>query len=166
MSTDAPLIVVADSSAVVSLSLIEQLDILTVLFDDIAIPLAVWQELVEVGQLKNLPSLRTFFKDKVKKLQQANYLFPFVDYGESEAILLYKEIQAAYLIIDHKHAREVAEELGITCIGTLGILYRAKEKGLIQELRPLFLQLLKHERYYAKPPLNHLLKKANEALIL
>jgi predicted nucleic acid-binding protein len=86
--------------------------------------------------------------------------------GESEAILLYKEIQATYLIIDDKHAREIAEELGITCIGTLGILYRAKEKGLIQELRPLFLQLLTHDRYYAQPLLNHLLKKANEALIL
>ncbi len=55
-----------------------------------------------------------------------------IDRGESEAILLHKELKADYLLIDDKKARQKAESLGINCIGTLGVLYLAHKKNLIK----------------------------------
>ena len=100
-------------------------------------------------------------QDKLFQFSQ----FPLVDYGESEAILLCKETNSDYLIIDDKRAREVAEEIGIECIGTIGILFRAKGKGFIKELRPLFLEFIENDRYYSKLILNEILKKAKEQKI-
>ena len=39
----------------------------------------------------------------------------------------------------NKKARTIAENLGIKCIGTIGLLSAAKDKKLISELKPLFL---------------------------
>jgi len=156
------MIVVADSSPIISLAIIEQLDVLTALFDEVYIPRAVWEELIEVKTTETTPKIQAFFSKRVKTLHSANTLFPFVDYGESEAILLCQELQADYLIADDKKAREIAEALGVACIGTIGVLYRAKEKGLLEALRPLFLKLLTHKRYYTKAVLNQVLCKAQE----
>ena len=85
-----------------------------------------------------------------------------MDYGESESVILYKELNADFLLIDDKKARSIAENFNIKCIGTLGILSTAKSKGIIQELRPLFEVLLKNGRYYSINLLNMLLEKHNE----
>lgn len=67
---------------------------------------------------------------------------------------MYKEIKADYLVIDHKKARDIAESWQVKCIGTIGILYRTKQKRIIQELRPLFLHLIQNKRYYSRKVLN------------
>ena len=66
------------------------------------------------------------------------------------------------LLLDDKKAREKAELFEIRCIGTLGVLYLARQKGLIQELRPVFQTLLNHHRYYAKTYVNFFLRQAGE----
>lgn len=65
-----------------------------------------------------------------------------MDYGESESVLLYQELNADYLLVDDKKARAIAEHLGIQCIGTIGMLSIAKERGIIRELRPLFISFI------------------------
>lgn len=67
--------------------------------------------------------------------------------------------------MDDKKAREVAELLGIQCTGTLALLYQAKNLQLITDLRPLFLNLLQHKRYYSKKILNALLEDVGEQII-
>ncbi len=69
-----------------------------------------------------------------------------MDYGESESLILYKETQADFILIDDKKARNIAENFGASCIGTLGLLAVAKNKNLIAELRPLFREFLKNKR--------------------
>ncbi len=86
-----------------------------------------------------------------------------MDYGESECVLLYKESEADLLLIDDRKARKIAENFGINCIGTLGILSVARDKNLISELRPLFAMLLSNKRYYSIELLNIILEKHNEA---
>jgi predicted nucleic acid-binding protein len=88
-----------------------------------------------------------------------------MDYGESESVILYKELDADFLLLDDKKARKIAENFDITCIGTLGILSVAKSKELIKDLRPIFLSLLKNNRYYSLKLLNKLLKIHNELAI-
>lgn len=88
-----------------------------------------------------------------------------MDYGESESVILYKEMNAKFLLIDDKKARKIAENFDIECIGTLGILSVAKDKGLIDELRPIFKTFLVNNRYYSIKLLNKLLDKHNELKI-
>jgi len=61
-----------------------------------------------------------------------------MDYGESESVILYKELNADFLLIDDKKARMIAENYNVNCIGTLGLLSIAKDKGLVTDLRSLF----------------------------
>lgn len=69
------------------------------------------------------------------------------------------------MLIDDKKARDIAESFDIKCIGSLGILSAAKSKGYIKELRPIFIEFLRNERYYAVSLLNTILVKHNEEKI-
>jgi predicted nucleic acid-binding protein len=57
--------------------------------------------------------------------------------GEREAIALALEISADELVLDDLAARRLAHSLGISLIGSLGLLLRAKTRGLIPSVRPL-----------------------------
>ncbi len=85
-----------------------------------------------------------------------------MDYGESESVILYEELNADYLLIDDNKARIIAESLNINCIGTLGLLLKAKQKGLINELKPLFNDLLLAGRYFSLKLLNDILQNFGE----
>ena len=91
-----------------------------------------------------------------------NELTFVMDYGESESIILYKELEADFLLIDDKKARSIAENFGINCIGTIGLLPIAKDKGLIESLRPLFEMFLQNHRYYSIELLNSILHQKGE----
>ena len=64
------------------------------------------------------------------------FLDAFADAGETEAMLLYKQLAADKLLIDDKRGRKVAKINQISTIGSLGVLLVAKEKGLIVEVAP------------------------------
>ncbi len=88
-----------------------------------------------------------------------------MDFGESESIILYKELNADFLLIDDKKARTIAENFNINCIGTLGILSAAKTKGLIGDLSPIFKLFMKNNQYYSIKLLNILLSKHGETML-
>lgn len=157
--------IISDTGPILSLVKINQLEVLNSLFQKIFIPEAVWQELIQTDDIKEKEKLEFFFKSKVKKITHINNIIPITDQGELEAIRLYQETGADLLLIDDKRSKKVAQELKIKCIGTLGILYEAKEQGIIKELKPIFLKLLDKGRYYSKTVLNLFLKEANEDLI-
>ncbi len=54
-----------------------------------------------------------------------------LDYGEREAIFLAEELGADAILIDEKDGRREAAKLGFVTIGTLSVLSRATETGLI-----------------------------------
>lgn len=59
-----------------------------------------------------------------------------VDIGEAEAIALASE-KNCLLIADDKQARAAAKRLGINVIGTVGVLVRAKQNGIVAEIKPI-----------------------------
>ena len=165
MSNKKLITIVSDTSPVISLVSIDRLDILEKLFKKIIIPRAVWNEFTAFENEVETDKLKRFFSERVADISQTNNLLPIMDLGESEAIILYNEIKADFLIIDDLKARQIAEELGVNCVGTLGILFKAKEKGLIKELRTLFIKLIENNRYYSKIILNKLLDLSAEKRI-
>ena len=158
-------LVIADSGAIFSLAVIDQLEILNAFFDDISIPNAVWQEITLDRTTDYYARIHNFFRNKIKPIRGLNTLTPLMDYGESECVLLYKESEADFLLIDDRKARAIAENFGINCIGTLGILSVARDKNLIPALKPLFEMLLANKRFYSIRLLNSLLTQHNENMI-
>ncbi len=158
------MIIIADTSPLISLILIARLDILEKLFEEFFIPEAVWQELNNHTDIKSYKNELNFLSERVKQI--SNYHFPIsgIDRGETESIILYKELKADLLLIDDKKARTIAEVLDVNCVGTLAILYKAKQKGHIEKLKPLFELLLKNSRYYSEKLFNFFLETANESL--
>ncbi len=158
-------IVIADSGPIFSLSIIDKLELLDQIFDEIKIPKAVWNEITFDKTTKFHDKIDLFFKSKVIEITGFNELTFVMDYGESESVILYNELNANFLLIDDKKARRIAESLGVTCIGTLGVLSIAKSKNLVNELRPIFKALIENNRYYSIKLLNILLERHNEMKI-
>ncbi len=117
-------IVIADSSSLMALDNIGEIEILQKLYTKVSVTPEVEREYglrlpqwIEVRSA-SAPSLR---RAKIKGL----------DPGEASSIALALESPDSLLIIDEKKGRRVAEQLNIEIIGTVGILIKAKNAGLI-----------------------------------
>jgi uncharacterized protein len=157
-------ILIADTSPVISLLLIQQFGLLEKLFEEVFIPPAVWDELNQRGPHLIYKEEMDFLSGKIIKPEKT-MSFPTIDKGETESIALYIELNATYLLIDDKKGRQVAEENSINCIGTLTVLISAKRKGLISGLKYFFEMLLANKRFYTKETLNQILAAENEPLL-
>jgi predicted nucleic acid-binding protein len=160
------MLVIADTGALISLGHIDKLYLIEELFGEVLIPEIVLEELKSYRHPDFKKSYVDYFSDKVKKISSINYFKSIIDIGESEAMLLYMESDADYLLIDDKNARRVAESLDISCIGSIGVLVEAKNRNLIDKLKPLFEKWLTDNRYFSKQFLNIVLKKSGEGEIL
>lgn len=158
-------IVVADTGVLISLGLIGKVDLIEKIFDELYIAEAVWAELNNYDNPDFSHAQFSGFADKVVSIHSKNYLSVIMDYGESESVILYEELQADFLLIDDSKARTIAETLNVNCIGTLGLLLKAKEQGLIGELKPIFQHLLSGKRFFSKRLLNEILLRINETEI-
>jgi predicted nucleic acid-binding protein len=155
------LLVVADTGPLISLAVINKLDLLDALFEQVVIPEAVWRELEKSIEKLSIPQVRRF-QNNIVPVTHYKKLNPDIDSGEEEAIILFEEIHADQLLIEDKGARHFAEDRGIICTGTLGVLVEAKNENLISDLRPLFYQLRINHRYFALPLVNQILFEHGE----
>ncbi|MCO5241448.1 MAG: DUF3368 domain-containing protein [Chitinophagaceae bacterium] len=64
-----------------------------------------------------------------------------VDKGEASAISLALESENSLLIIDDRKGRRFARQLGLSIIGTIGIIVDAKLAGVIPSVRPLLTKI-------------------------
>jgi uncharacterized protein len=141
-------IVISDTSAITNLAAIQHLQLLPQLYDCIAIPEAVYRELVEIdspvpGSLEVqtaswLNVRQVVNRSVVERLQVEARLDP----GEAEAISLALELDANLLLIDERRGRTEADRLGIKITGLLGVLVEAKRKNLIVAVKPLMNALI------------------------
>ena len=158
-------VVIADTGAIISLIHIGQIDLIEKVFGDFYIAKAVWNELFNYDNPDFDNSVLKVLKSRVKEISSKNYLSIVMDLGESESAILYEELKADYLLIDDNKARLVAESLNINCIGTLGLLLKAKQKGLITDLKPIFEKLIVYGRFFSRKLLNDILIKIGESRI-
>lgn len=71
-----------------------------------------------------------------------------LDPGEAEAIACALEGQARLLLIDERRGRQIAQQLGVTVIGLMGVLLLAKRRGLVSRIRPLLDGLRQHAGFW------------------
>ncbi len=58
-----------------------------------------------------------------------------LEQGEAEAIALANELRADVVLLDELDARRVAKQLGLSVLGTVGVLIWAKRTGKLSNLR-------------------------------
>ncbi|MBW4649873.1 MAG: DUF3368 domain-containing protein [Kastovskya adunca ATA6-11-RM4] len=137
------MIVVSDTSPICYLLLINQIEILQVLYNVVTIPQTVADEL---SASESPPVVKNWMTQPPDWLQiQASETLQSIeleklDPGEREAILLAEQLKADLVILDDKAARQIAVERGLTIIGLLGILKDAARAGLLN-LETTFEQL-------------------------
>ena len=73
------------------------------------------------------------FKQQLLELQ--------LDKGESSAIALALEIPDSIIILDDSKARKIANQLGLTYTGTIGVIVKAKLRGLIPGIKPILAKI-------------------------
>jgi predicted nucleic acid-binding protein len=159
-------LVIADTGALISLGHVGQINLIEKVFGDFYIAQAVWEEIQNYENPEFDDKILMDLKKRIIKIKSKNHLSMIMDYGESESIILYGELQADFLLIDDNKARIVAESLGVNCIGSIGLLIKARQKGFITEIKPIFEKWISKGRYFSKKLLNRILIDIGENSII
>lgn len=148
------MIVISDTTALTNLMKIGQAFLLKSLYGEIIIPIAVETELKRIVQHHQfLKENEWILVEKPRNILAVNLLRASLGEGESEAIILAKERNADFLIMDEMKGRAKAKEMGLKIIGLLGILIEAKQLQLIGEIKPLLDQLRNEAKFFINPTL-------------
>jgi uncharacterized protein len=139
------MIVVADSSPLISLCRIGKLDLLQQVFGKLLIPDAVWRELTDAQPYKagveEISAASWIQRQSIVDLPLVQLLRQDLGAGESEAIVLARECHADVLLMDEQRGRRAAQRLGITCTGLVGVLLEARRLGFVAQPRQVALEL-------------------------
>jgi uncharacterized protein len=166
-------VVVSDASPLICLAAIRHFDLLRLLYGDVLIPEAVWQEITRTPAFAAAASLQVAADARgagwLKVATAANrplvtQIETMLDPGEAEAIALAVERAPSVLLIDERDGRQVARTLGVPLTGTLGILLRAKALGHTPAIKPLLTELIEQHHFRLHPSLvQRVLAEASEA---
>ena len=125
-----PKTILSDTSCLIILSRIQQLDLLQKLFGNIIITKHVAEEYKD-----SLPQwIEVVELDKTKVF---DFLSHQLDIGESSSIAKALEYDDALLIIDEAKGRKISKDFNINIIGTIGIIIKAKKLGYITSARSI-----------------------------
>jgi predicted nucleic acid-binding protein len=126
------MVVVADTSPINYLVLIDQIDLLVRLYTRILIPPAVLAELKHPLAPK---PVRDWADKSPRWLEvlspKTSLILPKLDLGETEAIALATEVHADVVLIDEQAGRQEAVLRGLKVAGTLSVLDEADQAGLV-----------------------------------
>lgn len=131
--------IISDTICFIILSNIGELDLLKKVYGEIITTSVIAEEFGEV-----LPEWVTI-RNVTDKLR-LQILEMQIDKGEASAIALALEIPESILILDDYKARKVAEHLGLSFTGTIGIVIKAKLENIIPSIKP-FLEKIKESNF-------------------
>lgn len=142
------MIAVSNSSPLITLARVGQLEVLRQLFVEIHIAEEVRQEVVVRGAGRpaaHLVGAAEWIKthpaapaDQILRLHPGRAL----GQGELATVLLARSLKADLAIIDERAARRLAKANGLAVIGCVGVLEIGHRRGLVKDLRDTYRQLL------------------------
>jgi predicted nucleic acid-binding protein len=157
------MIIVANTTPIISLASINRLDLLEKLFGKIIIAEAVYNEIKAKPSYAYNEIENTFIDvQKIKGSLYKDFLLTELDSGEAETIILAKELNADFVIIDENLGYKIANNVGLNVIRTLSLLLKAKQKGYINEVKPLIDKMRIQGRWYSDKVYYTFLKQAGE----
>ena len=125
-----PKTIISDTSCFIILSNIGELELLHNVYGEIITTIDIATEFGEI--LPNWVEIK-----KVSDISKQQLLELQIDKGESSAIALALETPESTLILDDIKARKIASKLGLNYTGTIGVIIKAKLKGIIPSIKPL-----------------------------
>lgn len=146
---------VCNSSCLIALKAIGQLELLNQLYETVVIPDAV---LVECGG--SLPDWCQVVTMSSQPLVAS--LRMHVGLGESEAIALTSELSAIRIILDDKKARRMARQMSLPVTGTLAVLLRARQESLIVSVKDVIDDLGEVNFFLSDELIDEVLRRAGE----
>jgi len=137
------MVVISDTSVISNLIQLGLIDLLRDLFNEVIIPPSVKKELAAIPNHLKLLNSKTWIRtESIINTKLLDELLTHLDSGEAESIVLSIEMKASILLIDEKKGRRIATEYGINISGLIGVLIKAKEQLLIDELKPILNKLV------------------------
>lgn len=144
--------VIVNSTPLIALSKVDRLELLRDMYGEISIPEAVFGEVTvknDVVRKKVENSgwihVETIQNESDKRMYKAK-----LHDGEVEVMILARESGDAHLVvIDDEQARKTADYLGLHLTGTLGVLIKAKQKGLLDSVMPVIKNMEDHGIYFS-----------------
>lgn len=141
MQPSAIRVVVSDSGPLIALGRLDRLAVLADVFREVQVPRDVLAECLRRPELPDARAIQAAVASGILLLCDATPVrVDGLGAGESAAIGRAMEIGAA-LMADDLAARHHAAGLGLTVIGTLGVLVRARHLRLLPAVLPLIEQL-------------------------
>jgi predicted nucleic acid-binding protein len=130
--------VIANTSPLLYLHQIDCLHILQTLYRSVIVPPAVREEL-SAGQQQgfDVPDVARLEWIQVGPVASAALVPAVVDLGrgEAEVLALGMEVANSLLLLDDQLARRIADLHGLRYTGTLGILVKAKQAGVLPSVK-------------------------------
>jgi len=166
--------IVVDSSSIIALSKAGCFELVRALFETAVISEGVFEEVVVRG--KGRAGAREVERGKVsgwllvKSIRNLEELPRIQTFGLSEAdaetIILAKELEAAYLLIDDKKAHDVAAyfltDTQIVLLRSGSLLILAKEEGLIEEVKPFLDKMIREGVWISERDYERILRQSGE----
>lgn len=148
-------LVISDASCLIALEDVGELRILQGLFSQIVVTDIVREEIQA-----ELPSWIKVSKNY--EARELEILKLELDRGEASAIAFALKNLGSRIILDERKGRKVAKRLGLKVIGTLGLIVRAKQKGIIPSGKEVLDKLENHGFWLSERMKKSLLKKLGE----
>jgi predicted nucleic acid-binding protein len=150
-----PDIIISDTSCLILLDKIGHLELLEKVYQKVRITPEI---LGEFG--KSVPDWITVEKPTNTSIQQV--LEQNLDTGEASAIALAYQFPESTLIIDDLKARKAAKDLNFKVTGTLGVIVKAKQMGVIKKIKPVIDKLIQTDFRISQNVIEEILKRAGE----
>jgi len=150
---------VSNTSPILNLAIVGQLELLRQQFGEILIPKAVLDELKVDEERPGSQAICEAIASGWIQVQEASneplvqLLKQILDQGEAEAIALAIDLKADWMLLDEREGRKVAKSLGLNVTGILGILLRTKQLGELESLQPVIDELINKAGFRIAPEL-------------
>ena len=132
--------VIVNSTPLIALSKAECLDVLKELYGEITVPEAVFREVSAKNDIvkRKLTTSDWIHVERIEDAKSRRMYKAKLHDGEVEVMILAQEHESNHLvIIDDEAARKTAEFLELTLTGTMGVLIKAKQQGIIATVMPI-----------------------------
>ena len=137
-SKDEPLVI--NTGPLIALAACGRLSLFHGLFQSVLVPETVRHEFQRGSSKPAQEVSETEVPDwmEVRTLESPSSLLlsTYLDAGEADVISLAVERKIRWVAVYEKRGRRVARLFGLSVIGSVGILLRAKREGLIDAVRP------------------------------
>jgi uncharacterized protein len=161
--------VVSNTSPILNLAIIGRLDLMHTQFGEISIPPAVQTELMLGSGFSGTTPIQEAINTgwlhirSLNDIDLARVLRRELDSGESEAIALAVQLRARTVLMDEHAGRAAARSLGLTPLGVLGMLLRAKQTGVLNSVSIAMRALRADAGFFIAEPLyQQILRAAGE----